>query len=556
MNRRFLTCALVAVSALSIFTPFKSASALDADTMHWAAWDSALAVSESTPAQRYAFYAYRTLAVPHPEIYLQADAVFSSIVESMPGSRVAFKGANVRDLELFRRLLNGEQQGPSFDWRMWVPLADSIYDSPAENSAMSWLDHRVASAAVLLTAPSPRMSTAEAAMMRYTQLRRSGTADSSLFVIVDINGHGYLANDGVLISPQTGRAWGGDASMLVPALVFNERFVVYPLFGRDDRLKSASLAKLMNSLAAKAQPPMSEADSTRAAHLRTAAALPNRHSLELARISALGALGLANQTIRTMWSTMLGQSEPTQLGCEQGMLRLIIYRANLLSRHTATLAAAGPDTPFDSAAAAWERLYLSWGGRLVNPRDTANQVYEAGGYLWAFELLELSFDDIIRTRSGSGASQSLAMAAALDMRGVPNMRVEIDPGDDAMPNQHWILCENGNWQFNFGHWKRVQPPDDSPNRFPMIINSCGVTDRWSHLIFPYLYSNTDPFTITEELTRLSVIMPRVSLMIRTGEKSSVTFAEFMRQMTDDRLEWHDLPWPDADDDAIRGDAGK
>lgn len=544
---------LAAFIIISCLIPSKPASAQDAQALHWAAWDSALAVADSDPAQRYAFYAYHTLAVPHPEIYLQTDANFSSVIEKMPGSRVAFRGANVRDIELFRRLLLGEQQGPSFEWRMWVPTSDSIYDLSTPNA--SWLDRRVASAAVLLAAPSPQMSTAEAAMMRYTQFRRGGLADSALFVVIDINGRGYLAKDGELISAVSGRPWDGDAASVVPALVFNERLAVYPLFGRDDRGQSRALTSLLGKLAVPARPALSPADSVRATKLVTAAALPTRAAKHMACIAAMGALGLDNNMIGALWSDMFGQTERRVLGCEEGMIRLIYYRANLLSPNTAILAATGPDTPFDSATAAWERLYLSWCGRLVNPRDTVNQVREAGGYLWAYEMLELTFDDVIRTRAGAGSSQALAMGAALDLRGISNLRVEVDAGDDAKPNQHWVLSDAGRWQFNYGHWTRVRTPDGSGSRFPMIVNSCAAGDNWANLILPNLYTNTDPLTVSQELTRLAVMMPSIAPRIRTSETTSIPFAEFMRRIDDDSVKWLSFPWPSVDGGAMRGEVG-
>lgn len=553
MNRACQLCVLTVILAITLVIPFKSAAAQDAVSLHWAAWDSALAAADTEPAQRYAYYAYHTLAVPHPEVYLQTDAVFSSIVEEMPGSRVAFKGANVRDIELFQRLLTGRQEGPSFNWRMWVPTSDSIYDPP--EPGLSWLDRRVASAAVLLVAPSPKMSTAEAAMMRYTQYRRGGNSDSALFVVIDVNGHGYLAKDGVLIAVNSGRPWDGDAASVVPALVFNERLVVYPLFGRDDRAQSPALAELMGTLAAPARPELSAADSVRTARLITAAALPTRSAMNMARIAALGALSLENDVIRAMWSDMLGQKEMKLLGCEDGMLRLVYYRANLLSPHTAVLASTGPDTPFDSATAAWERLYLDWCGRLVNPKDTVNHVHEAGGYIWAFELLELTFDDVIRTRAGAGSSQALAMGAALDIRGVTNLRVEIDAGDDTKPDQHWILSDAGRWQFNYGHWQRVGTLDASVARLTMIINACAAGDTWANLIMPYPYTNADQLTISQELARVVVMMPSVTPRIRTSEKTSIPFTEFMRRVDNAEIDWLAFPWPSTDGGAVRGDVG-
>lgn len=548
--RRFLLLVtLVITSSLAVPAPAK---AQDAATLHWAAWDSALAVADNDPAQRYAFYAYRTLAVPHPEVYLQADAVFSTIVENMPGSRVAFRGANVRDMDLFRRLLNGEQQGPSFNWKMWVPMADSIYDASQASSATSWLDRRVASAAVLLTTPSPKMSTAEGAMMRYTQRRREGEPDSALFVVIDTNGHSYLAQNGVLLSVQSGRPWDGNAATVVPALVFNERFVFYPLFDRDDRMRSPEMASLLGKLTAPSRPVVSASDSARVDRLIVAASLPDPRSLDMARIAAMGASGIEQPSVNKMWRDMLRLPEPKTLGCEEGMMRMICYRADRLSPHTAEIAALAPSMPFDSAAEIWEKEYLSRCGRLVNPRDTVNQVREAGGYLWAFELLELTFDDIIRTRAGAGSSQALAMAAILDLLGIPNMRVSIDAGDNTQPDHHWVLAENGAWQFNYGHWRRVGALPAEASRIPMIINAYGIGGRWTHLISTELYTDADPLTVSGDLTRLAVMMPSAAFRIRVNDATSTEFAKFMRDIDDDKVEWHPLPWPPTGSGMMRG----
>src|SRR3990170_3152978 len=84
----------------------------NADSIHWAAWDSVLSIVDDVPAARYSFYAYRTLAVPCPEIYLKSDALFSDMMRSTPGSQAAFYDRDPRNLELYRRLQRGEQKGP------------------------------------------------------------------------------------------------------------------------------------------------------------------------------------------------------------------------------------------------------------------------------------------------------------------------------------------------------------------------------------------------------------------------------------------------------------
>jgi len=46
------------------------------------------------PITRYGLYAARSLAVAHPEAYLQADALFLDHIESNSGFAAAFAEAN------------------------------------------------------------------------------------------------------------------------------------------------------------------------------------------------------------------------------------------------------------------------------------------------------------------------------------------------------------------------------------------------------------------------------------------------------------------------------
>ena len=229
------------------------AADVNVDSLHWAQWDSAFVESDTDPAVRYSFYAYRSIAVPHPEIYLRADSVFLDIIAGIPGSRSAYRGADVRNLDFFRSLKQRERKGPAFSIAFWAPELDSIDDRTVVPDHISWLDRRMPSAAVLLHGPVYRLSTIEAAALRYAQYRRMGASADSVYVIIDTSGTGYYVVGKNIYVP-TSLSPVADPARIIPALVFNERAVYYPLMGRDDRPDAPRLASLVDRLAPAALP--------------------------------------------------------------------------------------------------------------------------------------------------------------------------------------------------------------------------------------------------------------------------------------------------------------
>jgi len=96
---------------------------------------------------------------------------------------------------------------------------------------------------------------------------------------------------------------------------------------------------------------------------------------------------------------------------------------------------------FAEAASRLQSRYLELCGRpvTIEGRRVTPEKFEAWGSLWAHELLDIPFDDIIRTRAGMGSSQALAMSAILDLVRRPCFTLEIDPGDRTTTDQNWVI---------------------------------------------------------------------------------------------------------------------
>jgi hypothetical protein len=519
----------------------------NADSIHWAAWDSVLNRADDMPAVRYSFYAYRTLAVPNPEIYLKSDAFFSDLVASIPGSRAAFHDRNPRNLDLYQRLQRGEVKGPPFTWDGWSLTLGSVSDSSIGTRGNSWLDRRLPSAGVLLRSALPQLTTLEASAMLYTQMRRTGRPDSALFVVVDTSGRGYLADGDNIISAQTALPWEGDLAVIAPVLVFNERVVFYPLFGRDDRVSDPTLGRLVGRLGSPGLPALTLLDRIRLQKLQIAAALPTQQARDWTVLAACGAVGMYNSALQKAWVSCAGGTGTAGAAQEPAMVRTTMYWADMLSRPVAQLAALADTSDFAALAARWQERYLQLCGRpvTINGRKMAPERLEAWGNLWSNELIDIPFDDIIRTRAGQGSSQALAMSAVLDMVGRPYFRLEIDPGEAATPDQHWVITEGERWQFNLGTWTRI--PDTLPAqvRFPLLALSYGTGGRWVSFGAGGIETDSDDLMVTDGLTEAARVLRNVTLRFPAQKEYSMSLAELLMKLDAAEIPIRALPWPNV-----------
>jgi len=532
-----------------------------ADSLHDAAWDRMLDEAAYDPAAAFAFYAYRTIAVSHPEVYLLADSLFSGIIENMPGSRLAFSHQDPRDMELYRKLQRGELEGAPFRWRHWSPESDSITDEGWLQR--SWQDLRLPSAAVLLRADSKRLTTLEAAVLRYTSLRRGGIPVDSLYVIVDTQGRGYLSRSGVIHSASTGTPEAGDPGRVSPAIVFNEASAFYPLMGRDDRTTSGSLARVVAALGPSGDPALDIPERKRADRLSSLTSLGNAEAKQLAVIVALGATGVTDESVSNALSVCFPAAEEVggHLGVAPGMIRDAIRRANQLSLPAARLASVAAQSPaFDKCTPLLEELYLNLAGRRVHPDLPNDSTLAAWGYLWSCDLLDITLDDIIRTRAGRGSSQALAMSAILQLASIPSVRIEFETGESSnLPEQYWVLSPDGRWQFNLGTWKKVPDPDASAGRIAVLLASLGAGDEWVEFARCDHYCDWDYLAVAQELAHLEAAMPAMVISVgqpkhdagETGHAHGhheqktvvVPIGEFARRLTSDEIHWEPVPWP-------------
>lgn len=538
----FLLGLLVTLAALD---GAESLAAPDAKSLNERAWDENLGAVANAPAAAYGFYAYRSLAVTHPEVYLEADRFVADVLEGMPGSRLAYRSHNARDIELFLRLARRETKGGTFSLGMTTLTPDSIYDTQSPRSSLDWLVLRAPSIAVILKSHSAHLTTLDAALLRYAQLTRSGHLSADAFVVVDRKGAGYLATDTTLwlagLSNRAVKNWQD----ISPVLVFNRRAVFSAISGRDDRERDSALTVLMSRLDSPAKLSMESSDRDRAVRISQATALSDSTSRRLALLIASGLADRNQPNVNEAWSdSLLGELNSTN--CRDLLLEEALFWGNRLSPKTAQLAAGLIDRPRAEAFGKIQEEYLSWAGRRVSPDDSNDTRTESWGCIWSYDLLQTGIDDNIMTRAGSSVSQASAMSAALDLAGVAHFQLGVRMGDKQIPDQQWLFADNGKYQFNLGIWTTV--PDSLPQGArptTLLITGFSIKGRSVRIGSGYFCSRMDDLAVGEHLSTIARQIPLATLALTVPSGEVTPFQKFLVELTGDHYQPVTPLWPHA-----------
>ncbi len=533
----------VVVSAVLAATCAPSAHGENAKSLHKLAWDQCLDSAAVVPAARYAPYAYRSLAVQHPEVYLLADNLISSTLEDLPGSRLAYRTRDLRDVEMYLRLARRETKGGSFAWSLMTITPDSIFDSQSPSSAFDWLNLRAPSVAVLLKSFTPRLSTLESSLLRFSHLTRTSVFSDDIFIVVDRKGAGYLVGDTLLWLAGLSDRSVDDWADVSPVLVFNRKSVYSALTGRDDRTRDTLLESIMARLGSAANLSFGDEDASRYSRLKSSTMLKDSAAISFATLLASGLADRNQPVVDAAWSACTLSSSKTST-CVNLLLEETIFWANRLSPRTAELARSLDAADITESLPAVQDQYLSWTGRRTNPSDTIDLRTESWGCLWSYDLLQTTIDDIARTRAGSSSSQALAMSAALDLAGMEHFQLAVRMGDKQVPNQEWLFAGNGRFQFNFGVWTSV--PDSVIQRArPVSLLVSGYSLRGaSTRIGPGLFcSRTDALTIIAQLSHISRLVPHASLAVAAPTGEVTPIQRFLADLTAGHYLPVAVPWP-------------
>lgn len=411
-----------------------------AQAIHRRVWEDLMARARTDRLAALALYAARSLAVKHPEVYLQADRLFQQTASSTRGFMEMYKydpptweydpDTVQREEKVWSRVIGeARHRGSCLDlasldlnrYRV-VARRDLV---PAGAPYVPVLDHRVGALPVTLKRAGGRVTPIEMAFLRYFTKGR----DPGRFVVFCHDESAYLwtASDG-LVSAATGQPTQLTGR---PLLIFNDESVWYPLMGRDDSKGNDHLRSAVQALVTDPQAHeslLAQLTTQERALIATSRAVtgltPEDHPYALwaaskARYRAVGYAPYWEALRAIPYCEQAGDVVSASFAHFHIVGHMLQVDASLLSPAAAWIAGQEWDDPLAMARAVTGLYYQL---ARTGPWSTARTV-------WQPEMFWYDIEDSLLSRAGTCAVQAGIVSALLDLAGVENYLVWIwNPG--------------------------------------------------------------------------------------------------------------------------------
>ncbi len=345
--------------------------------LHEDGWKEMLKRASTDFYAKYAFYTSRTLAVTHPEVYLQADLIKG---QSYP-------------LHLTESMLRTHR---IVSWK-------EIY--PHEYPVFSFVDRRNFPLFLTLHSPSERMTQIDMASAYYVMKRLEGKKAQDLFIIYCNNENSYVYDEKNVVSMKTlslVKAIEGN-----PVLILNETHVWYPLMKRDDTIASPRLKNIVKTFATDKKIP-------------TLSKFEREIIDDVKKITGEIDLAMALQLTECSW-----HRDPPAIRCPSWIIHnaLVIKLANYLSPIPAYLATVQPHS---SCA----KRISTMGQEFLSHITTHNYLPTPG------DETENTADSSYYAQVAACGPKSYPLSVALDFIGIENYVIS---GKDANTSGHFWL---------------------------------------------------------------------------------------------------------------------
>jgi len=386
-----------------------------ATEIHKQAWSSTLSKAKEDNYYRYAIYASRILAVRHPEVYLQGDAIFIQVITGTPGLKQAYETKNIHSQYFQGQQLQGE--GFSFDdvdfSKYKMVTSKEIY--PLGYPFLPFFDRRLAPIATSLKTFDDRITQLEKSEQLYFKARHSGASD--LFLIYCDNENAYLYRDGSVVSAENQEK----ATNIIqgnPILIFNEQYTWYPLMGRDDTDRSELLRKLVTQYStAKNQPELSDFELSLLPKLKEVTEAKTAERLTYLKLVSI------------LYSWRMAALLPKEIKTEVQKLgipkvgvplcppsRAWMGKRNLINPISAYLAAVAKLQEGQAKVEALCSEYLR--------HAAGTGLRSAHGFIWLGGMFWGGLEDSYRTHAGICVEQAANIGAALELAGIDSYTME------------------------------------------------------------------------------------------------------------------------------------
>ncbi len=386
--------------------------------IHKDAWSKFVSQAESDIYLKYAIYAYRTLAVKHPEIYLQGANVLTEVLTTATGFKKAYETKDVHNKYLSHESSNLWTQGAPFSFddvdftKYKLVSCQELY--PANYPFLPFLDRRLDLLTTTLKTFDDKITQLEKAEQLYFAEKKKGYKE--LYLIYCDNENAYLYRDASLISAVEQKE--AEQPEGNPILIFNEENVWYPLMERDDTDRSKVLSELVATYSTNVkEPELSDFEKGLIPKLKEVTEFTDVRNLTFLKLACINA------------SQRMAQDLPQGIKREFEESRLVYFlwcdralneKMNLFSPISAYLAAIAKEKEGKTGI---EAMCDEYGKHTQTP---GVKFYHGNshGHIWRCAMVEYGIEHTYRTRAGHCVVQAAAIGAALELAGIDRYRLQ------------------------------------------------------------------------------------------------------------------------------------
>ncbi len=530
---------------------FAHASELEKE-LHFKAWQEIAEKAATVPQYKYALYASRSLAVKHPELYLQGDALFDKLLVSLPNMSLYYTTRNKNIYALEEELVRPFFSLPDlretrFNWSTFdLNRHQEISYASLYKDALQFpfLDLRLPPLGVSLLGWDFKATPLAMAQMLYFQQRANKDVRSAYLLVAE-GGQAYVASFDRKGNARLFNHLGAETERTENIiLIFNDKRVWYPLMERDDTGRDKNLRNLVSAYASDNPLPHLTAEEEQLVGLlrdgtAQGTSKDKRWMLVIAsRLHARSWYELNElQKLYPRWASIRASHGPDIFTTE---LAYIHRLSNKLSPATSFLAAYALDT-YGSYTAPY------YDGRLNHTIDFLSRRYNS--YMgvsvvlfpWWYhsELHFLNIDDSVFSKRANCIMISTNLAGILDVAQLP----DVTTYQVYIPGHVIVLMTAAEGYYSVLDNNRFVPP--SWNYTPSTVRALGLEDGWIRLQDrpqPYnlkdVYASFEPgateLFIRTTLKDLSRLYPYSKLTIAKPGKDDTlnpqSYEEFVEQI--------------------------
>jgi len=391
---------------------------LIAKSLHSAAWEEMAQRSATNPYYMYGLYAARSLAVAHPETYLQADALFLDYIAGHSGFASAFAETDPHSASYFARtFFSGSPFSLDLlDLDRYQTMTNAAR-FPSDVAVFGFLDRRVLSLASCLKDSDLRITALEKSTILYFKLREK--SHERPFIVYCADETAYVASQDQILCPDGGAVEGKLTSDAI--LIFNEDFVWYPLMGRDDTARSRSLRELVAEYGAEDDQPTMTAQERRLAEvLGESTKLHSTKEWDLAKLAAVKGSSWVYPFRSICKKYLIGYPLEVWIFAIQ---QRWVHCANSISPWTSWLAAyvldsTATDRGVETMTGVWQR-----------------RLGMIHGHVWQCSLIRYTIDESVSIGAVHCVLHANSLSSVLDLAGVNNIVIQGSPGPPGEPNR-------------------------------------------------------------------------------------------------------------------------